>query len=70
MVECVDLGSLTYSQAEEKENEYLVRYMKKYGWDKVRGGHLTNTDETIHLNSLKSHKGRNKLKGLYEIKLP
>lgn len=62
--EIVDIGEITYTQGEEIENQYVVKYMKEYGWEKVRGGFFTLSDTEKHLITIKNHQKRDKVKGL------
>ncbi|HCL0440807.1 GIY-YIG nuclease family protein [Bacillus cereus] len=62
--EIIDLGALTYTQAEKIENQYAIKYMKNYGWEKVRGGFFTLTDNEKHLKTLKNHQRMNKVKNI------
>ena len=62
--EIIDLGMVTFNKAEEIENLYTIQYMKKYGWEKVRGGFFCITDQEAHLTILKNHKRMSKVKGI------
>ncbi|KEQ21676.1 GIY-YIG nuclease family protein [Paenibacillus tyrfis] len=44
IVEKIQLGEVTYSKAEEVENEITLKYMKNYGWKNVRGGYFIYSD--------------------------
>lgn len=68
--EIIDIGELTYTQAEEIESQYVVKYMKNYGWEKVRGGFFTYSDNEKHLSTLRSHQKRNKVRGLDFFRFP
>lgn len=60
----INIGLLTYTEAEQIENEYVIQYMKKYGWEKVRGGFFTLVDEEQHLKTLRGHQRLNKVNGI------
>ncbi|MBH0323611.1 GIY-YIG nuclease family protein [Bacillus cereus] len=62
--EIIDLGELTYTQAEKIENQYVIKYMKSHGWEKVRGGYFTLSDNEKHLVTLKNHQRMNKVQGI------
>lgn len=49
------LGECAYREAEIAENTKTVGLMRKYGWQKVRGGFFPNVDEHNLLGSLASH---------------
>lgn len=42
-----ELGNMTLSEAEKYENKVVRAYMKKYGFNNVRGGDLTYTGDLI-----------------------
>lgn len=62
--EIIDLGMISFNQAEEIENEYTIKYMDKYHWTRVRGGFFCNTDPDQLFKILKSHQARNTVKGI------
>lgn len=56
------IGNLDYKQAEYYEYILVLKYMKKYGWENVRGGYFTYCDNETHFRGLQSHKKRNTFK--------
>lgn len=65
--EFIDLGVISFNEAENIENQYTLRYMRRYGWRNVRGGFFSLTNETDHRKSLLSHKLRETLPVDFEI---
>lgn len=49
------LGECTYRDAEIAENTKTIELMRKYGWQRVRGGFFSNVDERSLLENLTSH---------------
>ncbi|MFB3164705.1 GIY-YIG nuclease family protein [Neobacillus sp. 179-J 1A1 HS] len=52
------IGIMDYKDAENVENEIVLQYMRKYGWENVRGGYFTYIDNDVVLKNLLSHKKR------------
>lgn len=57
------IGSMDYKEAEAYENRMVLKYMKQFGWENVRGGFFTNVDCEIVYKNLLNHKS----KGTFEI---
>lgn len=52
------IGKMNYKEAEEYENRMVIKYMRKHGWENVRGGYFTNVDPETTYKNLYSHKKR------------
>lgn len=70
LVDLVYLGNLTYTEGEYMENKYVCKYMKEYGWDKVRGGYFTLSDNNGHWITIKNHKKKNVVRGIKDVIIP
>jgi len=42
-----DLGYMTHKEAEKNENKVVRAYIKKYGYNNVRGGDLSSSGEFV-----------------------
>lgn len=58
VIEKKSLGVLNYKEAEILENNYVLDYMRKYGWSNVRGGYFTACDDDYLYKNLISHQKR------------
>jgi len=56
VVHVASLGPMSYKEAEMMENRTTIKYMKRYGWRRVRGGYFTNLDEQTTAGILRSHR--------------
>ncbi|UKS29906.1 GIY-YIG nuclease family protein [Paenibacillus sp. HWE-109] len=59
MIETLAVGICNYFEALKTENEITLDYMRKYGWQRVRGGDFSSSDEKAIYDKLIKLKSRN-----------
>ncbi|NQX65742.1 GIY-YIG nuclease family protein [Paenibacillus alba] len=68
MIETLSVGVCNYFEAKNMENDITLDYMRKFGWQRVRGGDFSNSDERAVYDKLLKLKKRNVIS--FEIEEP